>query len=115
MEYQSMNLNIWYYLPKDVWDKMPKIYEQLDGWLGYGGGNEQEMPFWFSFDESGNQKSISASVEPSGLNFSGYMDEEEWDIWVKKIKEIATQVLGFKVGEVELGEVDYDKCLLLLM
>lgn len=35
------------------------------------------------------------------------MNDDEWTLWVKKIKEIATRVLGYTVGEIEAGEVEY--------
>jgi len=34
------------------------------------------------------------------------MEDEEWEQWKLQIKQIATAKLGFKVGEIELGEVD---------
>ena len=55
-----------------------------------------------------NEKWISASVEPSGLCFGAKMGNEEWEKWVKDIKAKATQILGFKVGEIELGEVGHE-------
>lgn len=108
MIHQNMNLNVRYDAPNHVWEKIPIIYEQLDGWLGFGKGGdlgEEGIPYWFSFNE--NEKHILASVEPSGLYFSGMMDNNEWKLWVEAIKNIATRELGFKVGEIELGEVDY--------
>ncbi|WP_343303348.1 hypothetical protein AAHN97_17480 [Chitinophaga niabensis] len=97
-----MNLNIRYDVPDEIWDKIPLIYEQLNGWLGFGTGGElgeEGIPYWFGFNE--DEKHILASVEPSGLHFSGLMDAEEWATWVKEIKEIATRELGFKVEEVD--------------
>lgn len=102
-----MNLNIRYDAPSAIWDKVPLVYEQLAGWLGFGKGGdfgEEGIPYWFSFNE--NEKHISASVEPGGLHFVGMMDKDEWIIWVKEAKRIATRELGFEVGEIELGEVD---------
>ena len=72
-----MNLNIRYDAGKNVWDKIPDIYQQLEGWLVFGEGGsmgEVNIPYWFSFNE--NEKHILASVEPSGLQFSG--------LWMKK-------------------------------
>lgn len=109
MEWKSMNLNIHYALPKEIWDKMPEIYAKMDGWLGFGKGGEEgqeEIPYWYSYDI--NEKHISTSIEPSGLAFGAKMEEEEWSEWCKKIKMIATETLGFKVGEIELGEVGYE-------
>jgi len=108
MTTHEMNLNIRYDTPEEIWNKVPLIYEQLKGWLGYGTGGEcgaKGIPYWFSFSE--NEKHILASVEPSGLHFSGLMDPDEWINWAKEIKEIATRELGYKVGEIELGEVDF--------
>jgi hypothetical protein len=34
------------------------------------------------------------------------MDDYEWQLWKESIKSISTNVLGFKVGEIELGEVE---------
>ena len=107
MNYQEMNLNIRYDLPQEIWEtEVLKIYEEMDGWIGFGTEKTKGrngLPHWFSFDET--KKHIYASVEPSGLHFSGIMCDEEWQDWKKKIKIIATEKLGFKVGEIELGEV----------
>ena len=102
MKSQYMNLNIRYDAPKEVWDKVILIYEKTEGWLGC---DENGTPFWFSFDET--EKHINASVEPSGLFFSGLMTDEDWADWALSIKEIATTILGYKVGELETGEVDF--------
>lgn len=107
MNNQEMNLNIRYDLPKETWDiVIPEIYKKLEGWIGFATEEieyRKGLPHWFGFDE--NQKHICASVEPSGLHFVGLMEDEEWEIWKKTIKQIATQKLGFKIGEIELGEV----------
>ena len=94
--------------PKEIWDKVLLIYERSNGWLGFGKGedpDEKGLPYWFSFVET--KKHVIASVEPSGIQFSGLMENEEWEAWKKAIKEIATEELGYKVGEIELGEVDF--------
>lgn len=93
-------------LSDKIWKKViPDIYQVMDGWIGFAKEDPvQGIPFWFSFNQS--EKHICASIEPGGLLFTGLMDDEEWEIWKRKIKIIATQKLGFKVGERELGEVD---------
>ncbi len=108
MEYQHCNLNIWYHLPEEVWDKVPLVYEKMDGWLGFGTEErgEEGIPYWYNFDES--KKSISASVEPSGLQFTAMMDANKWEEWITDFKKQATIILGFKVGDIEVGEVGYD-------
>lgn len=108
MKNQEINLNIRYDAPDEIWEKIPAIYAQPDGWLGYGLGGEQgqkAIPYWFSYKE--NEKHISASVEPAGLQIAGLMNSEEWDTWVKNFKIVATSELGYKVGEIESGEVDF--------
>ncbi|MEM6318626.1 MAG: hypothetical protein AAF960_13225 [Bacteroidota bacterium] len=103
MKYQEMNLNISYDLPKETWERViPEIYKEMDGWIGYGKEElkwRKNLPHWFSFNE--NEKHICASVEPSGLQFSGLMENAEWEDWKKKITIIATKKLGFKVDEIE--------------
>ncbi|MCW3467833.1 hypothetical protein [Chitinophaga nivalis] len=108
MTHQEMRLNIRYDAPEAIWNKLSQVYEQLDGWIGHGRGGEYGeagIPYWFSFNE--NEKHILVSVEPGGIQFSGLMDASEWAIWGKEIKKVATSMLGYKVGEIETGEVDY--------
>lgn len=108
MEYQCCNLNIRYDLPPAIWDKVPLVYQQMRGWLGFGkdGKGETGFPYWFGYNET--KKHITASVEPSGLQFFGCMEEEEWLSWKADLKLLATNILGFKVGELEEGEVSYE-------
>ncbi|EHQ06211.1 hypothetical protein [Leptonema illini] len=104
---ESRTLNIRYALPTEILDRLSAVYECMDGWLGYGNGEngEEGIPYWFSFKESG--PSISASMEPSGLQFDvSHMNKEEWNSWLSRFKAEATKTLGFKVGELEIGEVD---------
>lgn len=77
----------------------------MPGWKGFGKGGtegEQGIPYWFGYDN--DEVSICASAEPSGLSFNGYMGSAAFDVWIATFKQIATKVLGFEVGEVELGE-----------
>ncbi len=105
MELHECNLNIRYDLPKEIWDKIPLVYEKMNGWIGFGqeGKGENGIPYWFSYNE--NEKSIYASVEPSGLHFVAKMELNEWTEWKSEIKKVATEILEFKVGEIEEGEV----------
>jgi hypothetical protein len=106
---ETRNINIRYDLPQEVWDKVPDVYKNMDGWLGFGDGKNgmKDIPYWYSFEE--NQMSISVSVEPSGLQFSALnINEEKWNSWLSSFKKKATEVLGFKVGEIEEGEVGYE-------
>lgn len=109
MKTQVMNLNIRYDLPEEIWQTtIPEIYKALEGWLGFETNKTlttKGLPFWFSFNET--EKHITASVEPGGLQFTALMQDEEWETWKLNIRRIAAEKLGFKVGEIELGEVDY--------
>lgn len=106
MEIHECNLNIRYDLPQGTWNKVSEVYEQMPGWLGYGDGENGEsgIPYWFNYNT--DEKSVLASVEPSGLQFIANMETEEWQEWKALIKQIASKTLGFKVGEIEEGEVD---------
>ncbi|WP_298902182.1 hypothetical protein [uncultured Psychroserpens sp.] len=108
MELQECNLNIRYDLPKEIWDKVPLVYEKMEGWIGFGkdGKGENGIPYWFSYND--NEKSIFASVEPSGLHFVARMELNEWLKWKSDVKKVVTQILKFKVGEIEEGDVGHD-------
>ena len=103
MEFHECILNIRYDLPKEIWNKVPLVYEKMNGWIGFG---KDGAPYWFNYDE--NKKSISVSIEPSGLQVIANMELEEWTEWKANFKKTATEILGFKVGEIEEGEVGYD-------
>lgn len=106
MEYHQINVNIIDSLPTKAWEEVQTVYEQMPGWLGFGHGGdlgELNIPYWFGFDP--NEKHVSASVEPSGLQIFALMEKYEWLEWIAKFKQKATTVLGFKVGEIETGEV----------
>lgn len=98
---QECTLNIKFDLSTKIENNLSLVYEKMPGWIGYR--KEDGIPFWFSYDD--NNKSIFASIEPSGLVIYAHMVTEEWLDWKSKFKLIATQTLGFKVGEIELGEV----------
>lgn len=100
MNAQLMNLNIRYDAPEEIWAKVQEMYSQLDGWMGDGPG----LPYWFGFKE--DEKHICASVEFSGLQFTGLMDDKEWQEWADIAKKTATRMLGYKVGSIEDDEVN---------
>ncbi|WP_299190304.1 hypothetical protein [uncultured Aquimarina sp.] len=106
--FQECNLNIRYDLPKEIWDTIEQVYTQMPGWLGFGTKDKgyEGLPHWFSFNE--DEKHIIASVEPSGLQLVANMNEDEWLLWKTNFKKVATEILGFNVGEIEEGEVGHD-------
>ena len=52
----DINLNIHYSAPKEIWEKIEKIYESMPYWAGCKNG-----PQWI-----GKNIDLWASVEPSG-------------------------------------------------
>lgn len=105
MNFQECNLNIRYDLPKETLLLLEEVYSKIPGWLGFGkeGMGQEGIPHWFSYKEE--EKYVIASIEPSGLLFEANMAEDEWLTWKAEFKKIATEILGFKVGEIEEGEV----------
>lgn len=97
MNSQKCNLNIWYYLSDEIWEKVKNIYERMPGWIGYING----IPSWFGQED--DDVFIMASVEPSGLSFYAQMSDENWNSWIGRFKLEATKLLGFEVGEPEDG------------
>lgn len=94
---QKCNLNIWYYLSDEVWDKVKNLYESMPGWIGF----KNDIPYWFG--EEDDDVFITASVEPSGLSFYAQMSDEDWRSWIGRFKLEATKALGFDVVEPEDG------------
>lgn len=105
MKFHECNLNIRYDLPKEILAKLERVYSKMPGWLGFGTKDNgyDGIPHWFSFKE--DEKYVLASIEPGGLQFEANMDKDEWLSWKTDFKKIATEVLGFNVGEIEEGEV----------
>ena len=93
----NCNLNIWYYLPDEEWNKISNLYESMPGWIGYKNG----VPYWFGQED--DDIFITASVEPSGLSFYAQLNKSDWNSWIEIFKSEATKVLGFDVGEPEDG------------
>jgi hypothetical protein len=69
------------------------------------------MPFWSGFidgspqwyGQKNDERIITASVEPSGLQFYAELSQEEWEAWFELFKNRASEVLRFEVGEPEDG------------
>ena len=83
-------------MPEEKWNELAKIYESMPGWSGY---ILDGCPVWKSIKE--DKKSISASVEPSGLLIEGDMPDSEFKEWLSKFISGATVVLGFEVKDAE--------------
>ncbi|ARK12909.1 hypothetical protein A6C57_22665 [Fibrella sp. ES10-3-2-2] len=101
MKQQEMILNIPYDSSPKIWEKVASIYDQMEGWLGFGEGDdlgELDIPYWFNYDES--QKHVFASVEPPGLQVAGIMSDEDWKAWSATFKRLASKALGYEVVDV---------------
>jgi hypothetical protein len=92
----TITLNIPYDMPEEKWQELVKVYENMPGWAGY---ILDGCPVWKSISEE--EKSISASVEPSGLVIDGNMSDYEFNEWLNKFTVRASNVLGFIVKDAE--------------
>lgn len=97
IEIHNHNLNIHYSAPALVWDKISRLYTEMPGWIGFSGG----IPYWFGLEHE--KRTISASVEPSGLQFYARLPGDEWDSWFSLFKQKASVILGYEAGEPEDG------------
>ena len=91
---QDVTLNIHYSAPKEIWDKINRVYESMPYWKGYDDG-----PHW----EDGDEIELTASVEPGGLQICGNMPDEIWQSWYSELKEKLTNALEYEIGEPENG------------
>ena len=88
----SITLTIPADLSDTEWRKIDMVYKMMPYWVGF---HEDGCPYWFG-DES-KDRFLYASVEPSGLLFSGQLDKNEFDSWIELFKNLATKQLGFDV------------------
>jgi len=54
---------------------LDRIYRELPAWKGY-----DPVPWWFGPNED-TPPSLSASVEPPGLQVAGRLRVEDWRAW----------------------------------
>lgn len=88
--YQSITLNISLHSSQEDWEKVAKVYPQLDGWL-----TEEDWPTWYG--REGDSRYITASAEPSGLVFCGKIEPEIFLGWVTVLCAKLTLALGREV------------------
>jgi len=75
---QSITLNVPNDLPDEDWAKVMAVYRDMDGWL-----EGKDFPYWYGVE--GDVQYISVSAEPSGLMFSGNVNDDFWIAWITKI------------------------------
>ena len=95
MDIHNHNLNIHYSIPEELWDQLVKMFEEMPEYRGFIDG----CPLWYGHDG----KTIEASLEASGMQFYAELPQKEWDAWFNEFKQKASNILGYKVGEVEDG------------
>lgn len=99
MKRYILNLNLYYWLP--IWGyRAPLLFSKMEGWLG--------RPYYYWFSESDKEKHVKAWEEPAGFCIEALMIEDEWINWINNFKKLGEEILGFKIGEIELGEVGHE-------
>lgn len=91
----TINLNIHHGIPQSRWDIIVEVYRTLPGWI-----EGADWPSWYG--KEGDKSWISASVEPSGLCFSGVLEPVLWTGWVSMLCGKLSVALGHPIYEAEL-------------
>jgi hypothetical protein len=89
---QEITLNIPGNLHEEDWMDLHAAYEAMPGWVGF---DSQGNAYWFGHVQ--DDKHIEASMEPSGLVLSGYLDDADWEKWILEFIEKASFALGYEV------------------
>lgn len=89
----SINLNIHYTMPDNIWEKVSRVYASMRYWAG-----DKKGPCW-----KAENIDLAVSVEPGGLQIYGKMPEEIWESWYSELKEKLSVALGYEIGEPEDG------------
>ncbi len=91
---QCVCLNIHYSAPKEVWNKINKIYRTMPYW-----NDKENYPCW----RFGDNIDLAASVEPSGIQISGIMPKDIWNKWYDTLKKRLSEALEYEIGDPEEG------------
>ena len=89
---QSITLNIPQDLSDEGWEKISEVYKSMDGWIEGKG-----FPYWYGTEE--DDRYISVSFEPSGLLFSGKVNDDLWVAWLTQICAKLSVALGQEVHD----------------
>lgn len=92
---QEITLNIPYDLSEKEWESVAAVYASLDGWLG-----APDVPAWYG--REGDARHISASVEPSGIQFYGELEAPLWTGWLTVLCARMSLALGREVHDAEV-------------
>ncbi|MBU2713188.1 hypothetical protein [Zooshikella harenae] len=75
---QSITLNIPHDLSDEEWEKISEVYRNMDGWI-----DGIDFPYWYGTES--DDRYISVSYEPSGLLFTGKVNDDLWVGWLTQI------------------------------
>jgi hypothetical protein len=75
-------LDLDHFEPRD-WDALMAIYAGLPGWIP-----ADDLPRWFGVDEA-KPPFLVASVEPPGLQVSGWLAPGDWARWDREFRAAA--------------------------
>jgi len=98
LPFQDVSLNVSYDAPPEIWDKLGLICMQMPGWI-----ESADVCRWFSAIEKDDVKHLWLSVEPGGLQLAGNMADDEWHVWIEQFKQLATEALGYPIGDASDG------------
>ena len=90
----STTLDIRYDMPASKWDSLFNIYQLMPGWEGCLADG---CPVWRPDGPEGGE--ISASIEPSGLQFDASVAQPTFDRWIAEFMERATSAIGKPVRD----------------
>lgn len=92
--HQQITLDVRYDQPQEMWAAVLDAYRAMPGWI-----ESDDFPHWFGSE--GDAKSVTASVEPSGILFEGKMESREWEQWVAELSAQLSTALGRPVRDAE--------------
>jgi hypothetical protein len=87
---QFITLNIPQDLSDEGWEKISEVYKSMDGWI-----EGKDFPYWYGTEE--DDRYISVSFEPSGLLFSGKVNDDLWVGWLTQMCAKLSIALGIEV------------------
>lgn len=98
----DVTLNIHYTAPEEIWNRLGALYREMPGWAeAHGEGGCPWPGQWFG--QGGEERYLTASAEPGGLQIYGELPEAVWAPWLDQFCRRAGEILGYPVGAVEEG------------
>jgi hypothetical protein len=92
----------WRTMSPDHWAALEQVYRSLPNFIGY---TPDKCPLWFGADPiddtSPSTPFLCASVEPGGLQVSGYLSDEQWTEWDAVFMDRASRALGCAIHDAE--------------